>query len=70
MNLLAKLQVNYNSIRKKWRMILFWFIFGIILIGLFASYNISWNTEAFSQIQKIKQSKNGDSITRHNGQEN
>ena len=55
----ADLQGYYN-IRKKWRMILFW-----IVMGLFASwtYIVSWNTEAFSKIQKTNQSKSA-SFTR------
>ena len=55
--LLSQLKVYYN-IRKKWCIIL-------ALIGLFvSSYIISWNTEAFSQIQIIKQSKSGNGLRR------
>ena len=61
MNLLAKLQ-GYYKIRKIWHMVLFW-----ILMGLLASYIIYpilyYFAEAFSKIQKTKQSKS-DGLTR------
>ena len=56
----ADLKFYCKNIRVKWRMILFW-----IVMGLFASwtYFISWNnSQAFSKIQKPKESQNGSII--------